>query len=821
MPSLTVGELTLKAGPDKSAAFTADLAGQWEIPVGVAKLDISTPNLVLSKGDSGVTGTIGGTMTVAGVSLDASWELPKDFELSAGPLDIDFTKLLSDLAGAILPLPSGFPTLALTDAQVDISEADGDYTFDLQGQAGSYGNLDVEVLSGPKAAVAFALPAGWSLSNLNGLSAFSTLDFNRAGLVLASFTDDDFTFPETGIADNLEGIEEGAEFFASITLSGGALGVVGKIFQADTAYVRGVIATDPSKTELTASESGDLEIVPGVALSDVSLILKAAEPPSVTLQASSVITIQGDALTFSEDTTISPDDVSIALALGSPWRNPFGIGGLTIETVILSIEVEPAFAVGIYGDIDFGKGVEVKVGAQFVDGETPDFLEAELDGTVTLTDVIETFTSIKPPSALSSVSISNFKIYVVANPLGVTIGTLTFPPGFSFHGTIDFFGFTVTASVDVSETRLSASGTMSKLDLGGIFVLSDASGAHCPDFSIDTSPEAGAPVLAISAKAVFMGLSESVSGEVTDDGFFFELKESLHAALSSTNSVTASYQLGATFAQGTHLTASGSVRFKLHVDIESIELPGTSISLGTVHLHTTFKGDVSVDLKANRFRLKVTAELTWGSDTLTMPTLNIHVSFSSLDQLPGKIWQHIESEAWQIFGSILDDADKMLEQAGQELITLGDDLGQAFKDFYQKSDQEAAQLLHDVSWAADQVTPVLVNGWKLTSQQAAVVLKGADYTADQVADALTSTYNLSATAVAEALKGAEYTADQVSEGLQSAFTTIGSTTADALAGVESGVNTVVNTTGRVVKDTGNAITHTTKTIGHALGSIFG
>ena len=159
--------------------------------------------------------------------------------------------------------------------------------------------------------------------------------------------------------------------------------------------------------------------------------------------------------------------------------------------------------------------------------------------------------------------------------------------------------------------------------------------------------------------------------------------------------------------------------------------------------------------------------------------------------------------------------EKMLDQAGKGLLKVGNDVGQAFKDVYKKDGPgKPPQLLHDASWAADDVTKALVNGWKLSDKQAAVVLKEAKYPADAVADALKTTYNLSSTAVSDALKAANYTGDQISQGLQSAFTGISSATADALAGVASGLNTAVD-------ETGKAITHAGKSIGHAITSIFG
>ena len=733
---------------------------------------------------------------------------PGDFDLSAGPLSVDFSTLLSDLAGPALSLPSGFPTLALTGGQVSISKQDGDYKFDLQGKAGSYGSLDLEVLSGPKAAAAFVLPSGWSLSELHGLSSFSALDVSNAGLVLSSFTDSDFSFPDTAVANNVQGVQEGAEFFASLELSGGALGVVGKVLKVDSAGVSGLIAADPSATELTAKATTDIDIVPGVPLSDVTVALKA-DPPSVTLQATSVVKIEGESLTFDVDTTVSADDVSVALDLGSRWTSPFGIRGLTIETVVLSIDVEPVFAVGIYGEIDFGNKDSAKVGAQFVEGDTPDFLEAELDGPVTLSQVIKTFTSVTPPSVLSNVSISSFKIYVVANPAGVTIGGLFFPAGFAFHGAIDFFGFSVTASVNVSETRLRASGSMSPIHVGSLFDLTAApakpgdTATSGPSFSLDTDPEPGSPIVAISAKAKLMGLSASVSGEVTDKGFKFELTESLNAALGS-NSVSASFDLAATLDQGTSFSASGTIHFALNVDLGPISIPDTTIKVGpTIHLDTTLKGSMSVSVDPTgdpTFSLTFGATLTWGKDasgkaaTFTVPQETLKVSFSSLDQLPGKILSHLEKKAWDVFSSVLDDAGKTLEQAGKDLektgkklITLGDNFGKALKEKYKKTDKQAATLLKQAGWTATQVSGALVNGWSVGASDAAKVLAGADYTAKQVGDVLNNTFKLTASQASSALKGAQYDANQVSQALQGAYVGLGSAVANSLAGIESGV----------------------------------
>lgn len=805
LPALTVSGLTFQAGPVRSVLLHADLTGSWSIPVGASRLEISMPSLSMEPGGSGISGSIGGKLTIAGMDLTAAWTLPDDFHLDARVASLDLSKALADLAGSVLPKPPGFPYLTLRSGTVSIAKDGDDYTFFMEGDAVTYGAADIEVQSGPRAVVAYQMTSGWNIGELAGLKQFDSLELSRVCLALASFTDPSFTFPRSSAAKALKGVVEGVTFYADLAINSGALGVVGKLLDVDTAKISGVISSDPSKTELTATAGGNIKLIPGIDFTDVRIVLKPEDPPSVTLDASADVTIGGDHLTFTLDTIVSPDDVSFSLSMDMPWVKPFGLHGLTLETVILAVKLSPDLAIGVYGELDFGDNIRVRVGVQFVDGDTPDFLSGELNGTVTLTQIIKAFTGIRTLNALNGVSLSNFKVCMVDNPAGVTIGSLSFPPGFSFHGTVDFFGLRATAAMNVSPSGIKASGSISKISLGGMLTITNSTGNAGPSFSLDTSAASSSPagelagsgmpspsaggasvprLLSLSGKASLMGLSDSVSGSVSDTGFNFSLNQSLNVTLSRNNVVNAGFGVMCIYKDGTELSGSGYVNFRMKLAIGPVILPGTNISLGTIHLDYGFSGSISLSLGDTNFKLSVTATINWDRHQLTMPELCINVPFMRLADLPGKIVKHIEKEAWDIFKSLLGDADKLFAEAEKGLVILGDDIDRGLKDYYNVTAKDTTTLLKGAGWTASQVAAALKNVYKKTADETASLLRGAGYGATATTGALNTAYNVTGNAASQALKGADYAASQVSGALSKAGESVAHTSESVVLGHE-------------------------------------
>jgi hypothetical protein len=114
-----------------------------------------------------------------------------------------------------------------------------------------------------------------------------------------------------------------------------------------------------------------------------------------------------------------------------------------------------------------------------MEGEVPDLLDGELQGTVSLQDIVKSFSFLSAiPTQLTDVSISDAQVYVVGNPLGAKIGPETYPPGMALKGKLHAYGVDASVKIAVGDIGIDVEGSISPIRIGDYFQLT---GAHPED----------------------------------------------------------------------------------------------------------------------------------------------------------------------------------------------------------------------------------------------------------------------------------------------------------------------------------------------------
>ena len=147
----------------------------------------------------------------------------------------------------------------------------------------------------------------------------------------------------------------------------------------------------------------------------------------------------------------------------------------------------------------------------------------------------------------------------------------------------------------------------------------------------------------------------------------------------------------------------------------SFTLGENVIDLGALGKITLPGFDAGLGLGWNKPNNSIEAALHFG---VTLPILghkeflNVQVDYSTkeLAALPGIVWDEIKS----FFLDLFKDVEKWLEWVKNGVVALAEKVAQVLKDFFKKTWQEAAQLLHDIGYAAEQI----INDIKDTFQEA-------------------------------------------------------------------------------------------------------
>jgi len=725
LPELAVSDLQLSTDIDSNNFdLRATLEGNWDLSLGVSSLRVSSLNTQFHRDAGAVSGSIQGNTNIAGTEATIQGNLQSDFVLSGQIGQINLVSLLDGIYGSV-SVPSDFPTVQLPGGSFQIRLDTDDPIFVVGSSITDFGVFIALVnrIAGQwEYAVAFVLPPDWKFSQLLPLlKPLDELKIAPPKLLLASFNDENFQFPSLPGLDVTpsvgRGLREGIVLSSALSLDGFGLNFIGSLIGRDELPLSLVIGDTIAESEVISDLGITITVVPDVITFDKFALTIDPSPFSIAFSCTAKVVIFDENLPrFSTAIVLDESSQRIVFETREAWETPFGISGLTIHQVILDIETLPQRKFGVLGDVSISDK-RIRVACQITEGY-PSGLVGELIGKLSLSEIVSDLVGLTLPPIID-ISVSDFKIYIVANPLGMTIGSEHFEPGLALQGLFETFGLGMFVKIKISaDNGVYAHGSLKqKIELGNVFIVSNASGDGPPEMTLDTANE---PYLRISGMIFLLGLKKSIDATLDNSGFSLRIEENLGIAR---------YEVDCIVNSLSNFRTRGSFSFGLRAEIGPIQLTSGGPSLGKIKLDTGFDGSLDISLVDRVFSARIDGRFSFVDTSFNLPTISLSISPQSIEEIPELVKQKVIEEAKDIFQEVFTDAEKWLKAVGEELIEVAGDA-------IEKAKQVAHALRNQFNQGAEEVGFAIWNTLDLGSRAAAEGLKSIGESTETIAKVL-------------------------------------------------------------------------------------
>jgi hypothetical protein len=388
-------------------------------------------------------------------------------------------------------------------------------------------------------------------------------------------------------------------------------------------------------------------------------------------------------------------------------------------------------------------------------------------------------------------------------PVALPDGTLS-QGGYGFSGFMNLFGLKFYVNFVLNLSEIKGQGVLAPFNLAGLLkvegdapavtVKVDASGniirnntitktqaekAAIAKAQTKTLIPAGGAELAVdsgsspwfkaTAKVSFLGLvREEIEACVDKNGISFELDYG--SVLSSKfKCVLQNFD-----------NFSGSFSYGPDFDVSLPSLFG--FSLGTIHIHDTIGASLALKVSSSNVILSCSGGFNFQGLACSFGPFSLDINISKITDVLSQIEHQIIADAGQIFAAFIKDAEKWASWVKNQVVAGVEDVVGGLKTAYQKTYEEAADVLHAVGYDANFIAQGLKGVYNLSSEAIAGVLKGYGYTIAGISTALKYA-GYGASAVASAFEQLKYPAEDVALALSDAF----SLAPDAVNSVMQGV----------------------------------
>ena len=289
-------------------------------------------------------------------------------------------------------------------------------------------------------------------------------------------------------------------------------------------------------------------------------------------------------------------------------------------------------------------------------GQIPTLIIAEIRGRLALNDVVKDLAGLSIPGLLDQ-SIEDFKVRIAAKP-STTIEGEAIAPGLSLMGTFGIVELEMFVKIVVDPASgVYAHGALKrKVDVGGVFKVSDATGDGPPSMTLDTT---SSPILKLTGRAELLGLSQSIDATVEATGFSVCSDQDVGLALDKVNArlFLAGRRVGRRRMplrdrpRHTPDPAHGDPQRRLPEDQHG------------------FVGAIALAVKDRSFSAVVTGGFRWNGEDYKIKPIHFSVAPSSLSEIPGLIDEAIRKNAATLFASVLNDGGRWLKALADGLVT--------------------------------------------------------------------------------------------------------------------------------------------------------
>ena len=750
LPDLAISDLQLLTDIDSNNFNFGATLEDWDLSLGVSSLRLNSLKTEFRKDAGGLFGSIQGNTNIAGVEVTIRGNLQENLVLSGNIGQIDLSNLLENIRGSVT-IPGDFPTIQLPGGSFQIQLNTDNPVFVIGSSLSDFGLLIavIKKISGEwQYAVAFSLPPDWKFSRLLSLlKPLDDLKITPPKLLLSSFDDDEFQFPSLPDFDTLpdlgRGLQEGIVLSSTLALDGFGLNFIAVLIGRNELPLSLVIGDSIAESEVISDLEITIDVVPGVITFDEFALVIDPSPFSIAFSCTAKVIIFNEELPrFSTAVVLEETRQKIVFETEEAWITPFGISGFTINQVILDIETLPQRKFGVLGDVSISDK-RIRVAAQITEG-SPSGLVGELIGKLSLSEIVRDLVGLTLPPIID-ISVSDFKIYIVADPLGMTIGSENFEPGLALQGLFETFGLGMFVKIKISAERVFAEGALKdKIQLGNVFVVSNAAGDGPPQMQLDT---ANSPFLKISGKVFLLGLSQSIEASLDDSGFSVRIDENLGIA---------SYGLDCKVNSLSNFRTSGLFSFGLKADIGPIQLIPGGLSLGKINLDTGFDGSLDLSLIDRVFSARIDGSFSFAGTSFNLPTISLSVSPNSIEEIPELVKQRIIDNAKDIFESLFNDSGKWVKAVGDGLIKIAEDatekakqVANVLRDQFQQSPEQIAMQLKDIGVQADSIANIFKDQFNISGQSIVDALRVAGFDPNDIVIATNLLFPEEAARIAE------------------------------------------------------------------------
>lgn len=320
----------------------------------------------------------------------------------------------------------------------------------------------------------------WKLSNSIPNTKFLDQMPFKAPYIIASSVD--YKDPQTKIET-----KAGLNFFAQAVLTG-PLEPVGRVLGSVGQMVTVYGLLDPLKprelvlgAQLTAGKPIETSVVTIGPFS-----FEITGEPSIDLLAKATVRPSGkngkdQPLDFYTKAKVNTTRLEFAGSMSGLWNNPFGIPGFSIGNLGALIGIDYAVLVatsGVPAPTIFGLSGQMKLGTfeLFLAGKAnATFTQTALQGQLSrlyLYDIVTLFAKPMganvPVTSVPNIGVQDIDVRFAAT--NVKIGEITIDQGLTLKGLVDLLKKRVVVDFNIDRTGLTATGCMSKLDLGALHI---------------------------------------------------------------------------------------------------------------------------------------------------------------------------------------------------------------------------------------------------------------------------------------------------------------------------------------------------------------
>ncbi len=800
--------------PSYSAIVVVD--NEWPIPIGPTQLLIQQVRFGLDYNGPGTTqAEIGGSLVIGdGFALvDVDWQLPGSLSIQGTIPSIDLAGLIENVAS--VPLGFTLPAIALDNTNLLIQRLqNGGYflAFGTTVTNPNFGTLELEfgeTNAATGVTVGFALPENWKLTDLS--NAFDVwllrdITFTAASLLISSFDNPYFNFRSLSRQPIMPqyssgGVHAGMYLYANLTLDTGANSAFGAVSnllagnegEGQTGVTSLMVAlsipSNYSDTEFMASLDGGFTFIqtssgtPVIVLDRMAMYVRPFQE-YLDLDMEVSIYVMGVHLGLRGDVEVNGWELDLRLQTTTPWIEPFGIRGLTLNNMAAEFRFGATVALGLEGQVTLGTGssaivltaaMEFNFEADFL----PDVFFVSESGSINFGAIIGTFVASKyVPSMLNNVVLYQFSFLVIANPAGWTDAFTGqhLPFGIAFSGMVSVYGLVARFALQVNfDTGISASGQIDgPISLGpvhnGVAAVTIANASHWNEGPYIIINSAHSPYVNMSVALRIWELATiQLSATIADDAFYLSFSYTL-------TSVSAFGQMAVT----AYIRNSSEFQFNAALSIAVSEIGPIKVgnkNLGTINPQLALAAYFTLDFGPRaQLDLSIGASFALSGYRMTLPDTTVNLSSTSLtsfSDIPGIFEQVLEDNLWDIGAVLFQDAQAFFQYVADGFFTLTDDIGNIMKNYLHLGLNEAASYLksvaHSMAYGIEDVARLLKSGFKASVKDLASALKYAAYAVEDIAQVISDLYHKSAEAVAQVLKDIGYGLEQIATALDRAF----------------------------------------------------